>query len=359
MADFPDPHNWFYPFMSSTGTYSSRQVVTYGLNPSTMNWENTSYGPPPYINAFGESVTGINGTYIDHLISTGVKTSDLDPKREKLYNELFDIYHAEASQLPTVSALARHYERTWINGWIGTFNENPIAPGRYYYTMWKATTATVYSVDISAADTIVNSTKAYPFIQVYLGEMKLLGTAATINYSISVHRKDTTGPAIVYVYVGLLRNSTDTGPHRNETKWLYTQDFYISLPKYSGTGPWPNFTATVPWYEDGLTSTMEVGIWKLSLYASPSGVPLGDEVEDSDLTNNQANNPHLVEAKELVGDIDGTGEVDIFDAITFAGSFGATEGATNWNALCDLDGSLEIDIFDAIMLAGNFGGTIQ
>jgi peptide/nickel transport system substrate-binding protein len=157
MADFPDPHNWFYPFMSSTGTYSSRQVVTYGLDPSTMNWEDTSYGPPPYTNAFGETVTGINGTYIDHLISTGVHTSNLDPRREMLYNELFDIYHAEASQLPTVAALARHYERTWIHGWIGTFNENPIAPGRYYYTMYKEALTTPIDVDVAAFDVALGS----------------------------------------------------------------------------------------------------------------------------------------------------------------------------------------------------------
>ena len=157
MADFPDPHNWFYPFMSSTGTYASRQVVTYGLDAITMNWEDALYGAPPYINAFGESVTEINGTYIDHLISTGVQTPDADPRREQLYNELFDIYHAEASQLPTVAAWPRHYERTWIHGWIGTFNENPIAPGRYYYTMWKEALTTPVDVDVAAFDVALGS----------------------------------------------------------------------------------------------------------------------------------------------------------------------------------------------------------
>jgi len=139
LADFPDPHNWLYPFMYSTGTYSSRQNVVYGLDKDSMNWEG-GYAPP-YTSSIGGTVYdvqgSINGTYVDTLISTGVQTPN-GPARQAIYEELMDIYHAEDSQVPTVSATRRHYERIWINGWIGEFSENAIAPGNYYYPMYKA-----------------------------------------------------------------------------------------------------------------------------------------------------------------------------------------------------------------------------
>ena len=61
---------------------------------------------------------------------------------------------------------------------------------------------------------------------------------------------------------------------------------------------------------------------------------------------------------KLVGDIDGSGEVDIFDAIQMAGAFGSSIGEPRRNPLCDLNGDGIIDIFDAILLVGNFGDSI-
>jgi peptide/nickel transport system substrate-binding protein len=353
LADFPDPHNWFTPFMSPTaGTYATRQNVTYGLDAATMNWELNDFGPVPYTNYKGDLVTVINNSYVAGLISTGVQIPDANPQRNLLYDELMDIYHAECSQLPTVSALPRHYERTWIHGWIGTFNENPIAPGRYYYTIYKQATATVYEADISAVDTIANTTLAYPVIQVFHGEMRMNGNPAMINYSITVTRKDTTGPATVFIYIAFRRALADG-------TYYFPLSFYKSLGPWSGSGPYPSYTTTVTWYEDGTGEIgMSVGTWNLSLYASPSGVAAG-EIVDSNLGNNLASDPNLVQAKSLTADINGDGVVDIFDAIAFAGAFGATTGATTWNPDCDFVPDFGvIDIFDAIVLAGNFGGHV-
>ncbi|MBS7270094.1 MAG: hypothetical protein KIH10_14815 [Candidatus Freyarchaeota archaeon] len=351
LADFPDPHNWFQPFMHPLGTYCGRQNVTYGLDPTSLaeNWyEGASYGPPPYTNALGEYVPEINNTYVAHLIDVGV---GLSPElREKVYNELMDIYYAEATQLPLGVTVGRHYERTWINGYDKTFNMNPISPGLFFYTIWKAAVGTVYEADISALDTIVNTTTVYPLIQVYLGEMRLGGNPAKINYSLSV--KYLSGTGAVLIYVGLKRDNKllyPTYPNETYIPWDLPPPEVVLTP--GGTwGP-----EEVVWYEDG---TMWVGVWNISLTTSPVAGSTGELVSDPDTTNNQQFTPHLVEAKELVGDIDGTGEVDIFDAITFAGSFGAIEGAPNWNALCDLNGDKIIDIFDAILLAGNFGASI-
>jgi hypothetical protein len=59
----------------------------------------------------------------------------------------------------------------------------------------------------------------------------------------------------------------------------------------------------------------------------------------------------------LIGDIDGNGIVDIFDAIKCGSAFGSKPGDANWNALADLNHDNVVDIFDAIMLGAHFGQT--
>ena len=48
-----------------------------------------------------------------------------------------NIYYVEVTQVPMCYVVARHYERTWIHGYDGTYNINPISPGLYFYTIWK------------------------------------------------------------------------------------------------------------------------------------------------------------------------------------------------------------------------------
>jgi len=292
MADYPDAHNWFFPFMHSAGDYSGvAQGVKYGLGNIAASWPTSpSYGPPPYTNALGETVTAINNTYVDHIIEVAV--GELSAVREKIYNELMDIFYAEAPTLCVYYSFARHYERTWTHGWIGTYNENPISPGYYFYTIWKApTTGTVFSVDISATETIINITKAYPLIQVVQGEMRIgwspdYGKPANINYT--VHIKYKTGTQDVWVLIALLRNST-------EGTWFFPISYPISL------GPGEEYTETFTWYENGVSTQMggkgimETGVWTISLYVSPTGT-VGGDVEDTNLANNKADHPQKVTA---------------------------------------------------------------
>ena len=341
LADFPDPHNWFQPFMHSRGFYAEGQKVTYGLDPASLygNWyPGATYGPPPYTNALGEYVPEINNSYVDHLIETAIGE---DPEtRHLLYEELMDIYYAEATQLPMCYTIGRHYERTWINGYADTFNENPIAPGLYFYTIWKEATGPVYEVDISATDTIEAADTIPPRIQVFKGEMRLDGDPAEIGYNI--HVAYVSGTVDVWVYVALKRTSA-------EGTYYFPLDFYISL------GPGEDYTATFTWYED---STMEVGDWTISLYVSPSGVP-GGEVEDPDLGNNQADHAQIVEAIEFPQDIDGTGIVDIFDIVTVARAFSRGRGDERWDEDADIDKNGKVDIFDIAMIARMFGKTLS
>jgi peptide/nickel transport system substrate-binding protein len=340
LADFPDAHNWVFALMHPSGTYPSRQSCKYGLNPETMNWApDREYGPIPYTNAKGEYVSAINNTYIAHLIDLAVKESNV-VTRQKLYGELMDIYYAEATQLPTVTALRRHYERSWVHGWGGTYNENPIAPGNYFYTMYKEAAAAVVPVDISATETITNKTTAYPLIQLYYGEMRLNGKPAMINYTIHVVYK--TGTVPVVIFIGLLRNSTDG-------KYYFPFETQISL------GPGEEKTFDVSWYEDGVESVMEAGTWTISLFVSPIATAGGGEVEDTDIANNKADHPQKVTAKVWNVDLDGSGRVDIRDIAEAAKAFGTHAGETRWDAKADVNGDGVVDIRDIATVAKNFG----
>jgi hypothetical protein len=66
----------------------------------------------------------------------------------------------------------------------------------------------------------------------------------------------------------------------------------------------------------------------------------------------------------LVGDLNGDGVVDIYDAILLADSFGShgpnhdysgEPASPNWNADADLNGDGIIDIYDSIILCSHFG----
>ena len=85
---------------------------------------------------------------------------------------------------------------------------------------------------------------------------------------------------------------------------------------------------------------------------------------DTKLADFQANPiPHDVQGGSYgivptpLGDINFDGIVDIYDAILFAKSFGATASSPNWNPYCDLNKDGVIDIYDAIIMGNHFGQT--
>lgn len=356
MADYPHPHNWFMPFMHSHGDYSGvAQGVTYGLG--TMDWSSdTSYGPTPYVNALGETVTAINNTYVDHIIEEAVGASP--GIAVELYNELMDIHYAEALQLPLYFSYARHYERDWINGWVGTYNENPIAPGHYFYTQWKAVVGTAFSVDISAAATIANITNVPPLVQLYHGEMRNgTGGLAKIDYTIHLQYMDTTGPT-VYILIQLMREedggdvyfrkgfliSLDAGESETFTPWTWSEN-----------GKDERWNATTGQVMSGYTGVMQLGNWTIYLYVSPSGTPGGNTVEDSNTANNKEASPYKVEAEQWLEDIDGNGKVDMVDLWSCAKAYGSIPGHDRWDPFCDVNSDEKVDMIDMWRVARMFG----
>jgi peptide/nickel transport system substrate-binding protein len=91
-ADYPDTHNFVYPFMNSNGTFSA--------------WQ------------------GYNNPEVDALIEEGIQETD-PVAREAIYIELQELYYEDAPGIMLCQPLGRRYFRDWIKG----FNFNPIIPG--------------------------------------------------------------------------------------------------------------------------------------------------------------------------------------------------------------------------------------
>jgi peptide/nickel transport system substrate-binding protein len=113
IADYPDPHNFFYPYMHSQGAFSRFQA----------------YSDPE----------------VDALIERGVTETD-DSTRIGIYWKLCNMYFEDAVSFPLAQPTARHWERDWMQGWYF----NPIYPGTYWYHLWKG-----YAADVNF-DYVVN-----------------------------------------------------------------------------------------------------------------------------------------------------------------------------------------------------------
>ena len=92
MADYPDPDNFVFPFMHSSGTFSS--------------WQN--YSNPE----------------VDALISQAISSAS-STERESIYRQLDQIYYDDVPSVPEAQPVGRRYFRDWISG----FYFNPVIPG--------------------------------------------------------------------------------------------------------------------------------------------------------------------------------------------------------------------------------------
>ncbi|MFX1483722.1 MAG: hypothetical protein ACFFCP_11120, partial [Promethearchaeota archaeon] len=96
---YRDPDNLVYAYMQTDGLYAARR--------------------------------GYSDSHVDDLIYQG--RCELDPTvRRSIYFELQQIYHDDVVGIPLAQVLGRHYERTWVAGWI----YNPIT-SIDFYQMWK------------------------------------------------------------------------------------------------------------------------------------------------------------------------------------------------------------------------------
>jgi peptide/nickel transport system substrate-binding protein len=91
LADYPDPHNFVFPFMHTHGTFSS--------------WQN--YSNPE----------------VDALIAQGIAATTAT-ERQAIYYELQDLYYDDIPSFMLYQPLGRRYFRDWVQGYIF----NPIDP---------------------------------------------------------------------------------------------------------------------------------------------------------------------------------------------------------------------------------------
>jgi len=259
LADYPDPDDWAVPFMASYGAFAGRQSISYGNGLASLNAAYTSAVPHltwggsglPYTGSTGYHVTGLNNSYVNGLI--GNATSGTAPQRSAMYNELMDIYYAEAGSMPTDQGIGRHYERDWIHGWVGGYSNNPVAVGAYFYQMWKALptpTTPVYGVGLDATHTIAN-TSFVPF-------QMTLDHWLKINYSVSAAYTNTSvTPLIIYVAYGIYRINFWTG----EVTFVNVQTFTITRGS--------SLTQTIPW-TDSIDAPPD-GLYLIGFRAVPIG----------------------------------------------------------------------------------------
>ncbi|MEM2293994.1 MAG: cohesin domain-containing protein [Nitrososphaerota archaeon] len=107
----------------------------------------------------------------------------------------------------------------------------------------------------------------------------------------------------------------------------------------------PNRNFTVTFYWD----TKDVPPCRnYTISAEVTTVPYELKTDDNFLKNG------WVKVK-LMGDIDGNGVVDLFDAVLLSDAAGTYEGHARWNPEADLDRNKYIDIFDAVILSVNSG----
>jgi hypothetical protein len=113
-------------------------------------------------------------------------------------------------------------------------------------------------------------------------------------------------------------------------------------------GPNENQTVTFTWNTAGLASN--------HTYVITAFADISPEV-DNNMTNNVLQSPTNVQVR-ILGDMNGDGTVDIYDAIMFSNYFGLNATEPRWNPYADLDQNNVTDIFDAIILASHFGQSV-
>jgi hypothetical protein len=180
----------------------------------------------------------------------------------------------------------------------------------------------------------------YPVFQVYHHGMRLNGQSISMNYTVTVNRTDNDASVLLLdVEVGLNRtNVNNASDYRN----IGTTNIFLL--------PGQNCTCPFVWNE---TDTLNPGNYSITGYANS----LNNETWEMNPADTQLTND-TVQAEELVGDLNGDGVVDVFDAVLFAKAFNSKPGDPNWNPDADLNNDGVVDMFDATIFASHFGQSI-
>lgn len=122
---------------------------------------------------------------------------------------------------------------------------------------------------------------------------------------------------------------------------LYANSTVVGTQTVAGLPPGNQIVLDYTWNTTGWTH----GNYTISAYA----VPVPGEANTADNTYTDG-----VIKVVIAGDINGDGNVDIYDAILLAGAYNSGPGKPNWSPNADLKADDTIDIYDAIILANHY-----
>jgi hypothetical protein len=225
------------------------------------------------------------------------------------------------------------------------------------------------------------------------------GVSAQMTFNVTVKRNDAEGamPTIVSLYRWSLSPLTDyrtrqdpnsydmTGVPWPNGGWFFMpiNDTFILLGSQDNvtlssliieTTGGQTTSVILPWYEDGVTSTLPANAtWGIG---AAVGIPstAGDLYEDSDTGNNRImldpctynctsvtattqvahGSTTYMKPYVITGDLNLDGRVDILDGIRMSRSFGKRAGEVGFNPAADLNNDGVVNIIDVIILAMNF-----
>ena len=173
------------------------------------------------------------------------------------------------------------------------------------------------------------------------------GFFATLLRDVSIENVAVTSKNIVYA--GRIVTIEVTAMNRGNmtTETFNVTAYFDSNPIETQTvtlGPWTNTTLTFYWNTSGLTPCNN---FTISARASP--VPY-----DMDLTNNVFYDGWV--KIKLIGDLDGDGDVDIYDMVAAATAYGSAIGDPEYNEEADLASPYGIiNLYDIVTIAYHYG----
>ena len=229
---------------------------------------------------------------------------------------------------------------TWIKYTFGPVPDgvNVVIAGDYV-VIGNPGVPLLYPVDVTV-NSVVPVPPHYSVFQVYHHGMRYHGQPISMNYTVTVSRTDNDASVgVLYVEVGLNRTNVNNA---SDIRNIGTGGVYLA----SGG----NFTDVFTWNE---TTTMNPGNYSITGFANS----LSDDTWEMNPADNQLTND-TVQAKELIGDINGDGDVNILDAIQMGNAYLSHPGDPRWNPDADLNKDGNIDILDEILLRLHFGESI-
>lgn len=284
LADYPDPHNFYQPFMGEWGAFSG--YYTQGYNNTEVN------------------------ALLDEEIATTNKT-----RRQEIFYRLQEIYIEDCPSVCVDQPEGRHWQRDWVKGWY----LNMIYPGTYVYHTWIEQPTEWGIVDISVQESISD---VAGWLITDHGKATVKTSASNLHIypydilvDISAERLDAPGdghPASVYVYIGFLGN--DRGFNVTTT------------PPIQMFGQGDTVTITFYWNEEELPPD----VYNMTGRCAPTGA------SDEDTTNDWVYDGKV----QVLGPCDGNGDnvINLDDLLWLIEAFwGVPDVTVNWDWRYDVD----------------------